>query len=204
MDLYLIPDNPEHTVLASPNGTAHYQIRTMRRPRISVLQRPADCEEESVVAEIEWGRWDSPSMIRSPLLGKSGEVVGQEGIGMFLRNFLFKRSRFGHSRYFVSNDGTEYKWKAERHVGLVLSQVGTNKEIARYSRGMVKQGIFAGEKRGVLQIQPCTLDIDLIVLSFLIVEKKRRDRRGDGTRLTAHDEDPQGDGGFSGGEAGDG
>jgi hypothetical protein len=29
----------------------------------------------------------------------------------------------------------------------------------------------------------------------MMMEKKRRDRIGDGTRLAAHDEDPQGDGG---------
>jgi len=28
-----------------------------------------------------------------------------------------------------------------------------------------------------------------------MMEKKRRDHAGDGTKLTAHDEDPQGDGG---------
>jgi hypothetical protein len=84
-----------------------------------------------------------------------------------------------------------------------LVQVDTNNEIAQYSRQSIKEGLFAQEKRAVLRIQPSALDIDLIILTFLIFAKKRRDRGGDGTKLTAHDEDPQGDGGYSGAEAGD-
>ncbi|KAF8626344.1 hypothetical protein AX15_005001 [Amanita polypyramis BW_CC] len=203
MDLYLIPDNPERTVLVSSNGVAHYKIRTIGRPKISVLQRPADCEQESIVAQIEWKSWDSPSMIRSPLFGAPGGFPGGNDIGVVLNSFLFKKSRFGHSRYFIGNDGVEYKWKLVKGVGLLLTQVGTDEEIAQYSRELIEEGLFAREKRAVLRIYPCSLDIDLIILSFLIFAKKRRDRGGDGTKLTAHDEDPQGDGGFSGAEAGD-
>ncbi|KAK2460636.1 hypothetical protein APHAL10511_007106 [Amanita phalloides] len=196
MDLYLVPDNPEHTILVSCNGVAHYKIRTVGRPKVSILQRPADCEEESIVAEIEWRHWDSPSKIRSPLFG-------MHVAGVLLDSFLFRKRRFGHSRYFVGNDGLEYKWKLEKGLGLVLTQVDTLKEIAHYSRGFVEEGLFAHEKRAMLRIQPSSLDIDLIILSFLIFAKKRRDRGGDGTKLTAHDDDPQGDGGFSGAEVGD-
>ena len=95
MDLYLIPDDPEHTVLVSSNGVAHYKIRTVGRPKISVLQRPADCEEESIVAEIEWRSWDSPSMIRSPLFSSPGGIPGRDGIGVVLNSFLFRKGRFG-------------------------------------------------------------------------------------------------------------
>lgn len=42
------------------------------------------------------------------------------------------------------------------------------------------------------------MDIDLIVLTFIIIEKKRRERDGDPIHLTLHDEDPLGDGGGSG------
>ncbi|KIL68544.1 hypothetical protein M378DRAFT_71320 [Amanita muscaria Koide BX008] len=202
MDLYLVPNNPERTVLVSPNGVAHYKIRTEGRPRISVLQRPAESEEESIVAEIEWRRWDSPSMIRSPLLGVSRELIRRCGTGIFLNNFLFRKGCFGHSRYFIGNDGVEYRWKVEKGSGLVLIKVSTSDKIAHYAREHVENGLFAGEKRGVLRIQPCALDIDLIILSFLIFAKKRRDS-GDGTKLTAHDEDPQGEGAMSGGEAGE-
>jgi hypothetical protein len=53
-----------------------------------------------------------------------------------------------------------------------------------------EEGLFAGEKKSRIRIQPCSVDIDLVVLSFVIVEKKKRDHAGDGTRRSPHDEDP--------------
>lgn len=78
----------------------------------------------------------------------------------------------------------------------------TNKEVARYTYALSEEGLFAGEKKTVLRIQPlCTVDIDLVVISFVIMEKNRRDRDGDGSKLTPHDEDPQGEGCADAGEA---
>ncbi|PFH52472.1 hypothetical protein AMATHDRAFT_2195 [Amanita thiersii Skay4041] len=208
MDLYFTHEDPTNTVLVSANGVAHYQIRTNSgKPKISVLQRPAETEEESLVAEIEWRRWDAPTVVRSPLLGGglSGELMGTTGgfgFGVLLSRFLVRKSRFGRSRYFVGNDKHEYRWKCVKGVGLLLTHVGTNEEVACFSRAFAEEGLFAGEKRAVLHIHPTTLDIDLIILTFLIMEKKRRDRSGDGTRAP-YDEDPLGDGCMSGGEAGE-
>lgn len=67
-------------------------------------------------------------------------------------------------------------------------------EVARYTVAVNREGLFAGEKKTSLRIQPCSVDIDLIVLSFVIMEQKRRDKAGDFTGQTLHDEDPQGDG----------
>lgn len=100
MDLYLIPDNPEHTILVSSNGVAHYKIRTVGK--VSVLQRPADSEEESIVAEIEWRKWDTPTIIRSALFGASEDVGMYGSAGVLLTHFLFKKSRFG--RYVIVVD----------------------------------------------------------------------------------------------------
>lgn len=76
----------------------------------------------------------------------------------------------------------------------------TNEEVARLTRTVVtEEGLFQGERKYRLRIQPCSLDIDLVVLSWIIMEKKRRDREGDGLGLTAHDEDIQGDAGADGG-----
>jgi hypothetical protein len=76
-----------------------------------------------------------------------------------------------------------------------LTHNETNEEVARFIQELIAEGIFAGERKSCLRIQPCSVDLDLIVLSCLIMEKKRRDHAGDGTTLAAHDEDPQGDGG---------
>jgi hypothetical protein len=53
-----------------------------------------------------------------------------------------------------------------------------------------EEGLFAGEKKSRICIQPCSVDIDLVVLSFVILEKKKRDHAGDGTKRCPYDEDP--------------
>lgn len=78
-----------------------------------------------------------------------------------------------------------------------------NKEIAQYTMGSRVEGSFAGEKKTFLRIQPCSLDLDLLILSFAVMEKKRRERLGDLAGLVPHeDDDALGDGaGDGGGEA---
>jgi hypothetical protein len=237
MELFLVPNNPEHTVLVSPNGVAHYQVKTAKArpfggPYISRIRRPADSEETSVVAEIEWKKWGTSTVVHSNLLT-------EEADGLKAKDFLYKRGQFSSyvgstsaedclttspysSRYFIGNDNCEYRWKADKrlldfvvseyprdvykaHSGSSLFQLtrsGTDEEVARYVRGIIQEGMFAGERRSYLRVQPCSVDIDLVVISFMIMEMKRRNQAGDGTMLIAHDEDPQGDGGA--GEGGGG
>jgi hypothetical protein len=84
-----------------------------------------------------------------------------------------------------------------------LLQSGTDEEVARHVNTINAEGLFAGERKSALRIQPCSLDIDLIVLSFVVMEKKRRERTGDGMEALPHDEDPQGEGCVSGDAAGE-
>ncbi|KAF8061630.1 TonB box-containing protein [Lyophyllum atratum] len=201
MDFFLVPNDPQRTVLVSPNGVAHYQISTskeMNGPALSLIQRPADCKADSIVAEIEWGTWGSPTFVRCPLLRGIGRCIGKRGLGATARTFLYKRSPFSKSRYFMGNDGVEYRWKQRRGIGYVLSSSSDNAEIARYTSAFNRDGIFAGERKSFLRVQPCSVDLDLVVLSFVVMEKKRREHAGDGTRLAAHDKDVQGDGAADG------
>jgi len=97
MDLYLVPNNPENTVLVSANGVAHYQIRTSkskRGPRVTLIQRPADSMEDSIVAEVEWKCWDNPTIIRSPLLNGVEQAIGTQGVGVCASHYLYKYRRF--------------------------------------------------------------------------------------------------------------
>jgi len=71
-------------------------------------------------------------------------------------------------------------------------------EIARFTTVRCHEGLFAGEWKSVLRLNPCSVDIVLIVLTIIIIERKRRERDGDPIHLTPHDEDPLGDGGGSG------
>jgi hypothetical protein len=51
----------------------------------------------------------------------------------------------------------------------------TGEEVARFAKETVKEGFFRGEGKWGLRIRPTALDIDIIVLTFIILEKRRRD-----------------------------
>jgi len=101
MDLYLIPNNPEHTLLVSANGVPHYQIDTSdceRGTQVTLIQRPGASLDDSVVAEIEWGEqeFDIPTVIRSPMLRTPAQCVdNSKGVGIKAPDYLYKRHRFG-------------------------------------------------------------------------------------------------------------
>ena len=241
MELFLVPNNPERTVLVSPNGVAHYQVTTSKpklfgAPGVSRIKRPAETEEDSIVAEIEWKAWGTHTVVRSALLPGAVRSESDGCSCLAAREFLYKRHPFSScvalfkifsfrahpnvgsssSRYFLGNDDQEYRWKAVDKGDMVvrtfpfsplpmglrtgpsllqLTHSDTRQEVARIVHCLTGQGLFEGERKCCLRVQPCSVDIDLVVLSCLLMEKKRRDRAGDGTTLAAHDEDPQGDGG---------
>jgi hypothetical protein len=94
MELFLAPNNPENTILISSNGVAHYQVRTTKTRTfagvgsryVTRIQRNADTVEESIVGDIEWNYWGTPTLVRSVLL-EDGDVK--------LKDFLYKRTQFG-------------------------------------------------------------------------------------------------------------
>jgi len=89
------------------------------------------------------------------------------------------------------------------HVNPQLSVCDTGDEIAQQVRWLAEEGIFAGQERSALRINSCLIDVALIVLSFVILEKQKRTRIsekvGQSTSTKLHD-DPL-DGGASGAEA---
>jgi hypothetical protein len=63
------------------------------------------------------------------------------------------------------------------------------------------EGAFSGEKREVLRIQACSIDIDLVVLTFILMEVERWERMGlYGPEIECEGE-PAGDGGADEGAA---
>ncbi|KAL1747504.1 hypothetical protein HDZ31DRAFT_31628 [Schizophyllum fasciatum] len=197
MDLFFLPNNPQRATIVSANNIAHFRVTT--RKGVTRVQRNAESERASVVAEIRWSSWESPTVVRSALLAR--RFRRDEALeGVRAAEFLYKRARFSSSRCFVGNDGVEYRWKTVRGVGLLLTRVDTSEEVARFCTTVPEEGAFKGERRSTLRIQACTVDVELILLTFLIIEKKRRDGV-DAERSCAHDEDPQGDGGGDGGSA---
>ena len=52
----------------------------------------------------------------------------------------------------------------------------TGYEVARFTQETVAEGFFEAEHKWCLQVEPTTLDIDMIVVTFIIMEKRWRDR----------------------------
>ena len=69
MRLFLARNDPERTTLVSANGVPHYQVTTgttARGSRVLRIRRPAECEAESVVGEVEWPwRLGAHAVVRS-------------------------------------------------------------------------------------------------------------------------------------------
>ncbi|KAF5331151.1 hypothetical protein D9619_006052 [Psilocybe cf. subviscida] len=207
MELYLISTNPQNTSLLSANGVVHYLVETSRSSsgtRLTSILRPAASPEDSVIAEIEWRNSNSATVIRSPMLvvandpdktnPKSGEGLGA---GIKLMRYMYRRNRFSSVRYFIADDKAEYRWKIIKGRGCILSSTG-GAQIASSNYTLVTEGVFAGEKKQNLLIQPSSVDIDLIILTFIIMECRRRERDGYGLQQPVRDEEPHGDGGESG------
>ena len=96
MEFFLVPNDPERTVLVSANGVAHYQVRTSKikhGPWLSVIQRPAETEEDSIVAEIEWRYWKAPTIIQCSLLSGMSGRLGKRGFGVPASTFLYRQCR---------------------------------------------------------------------------------------------------------------
>ena len=72
-----------------------------------------------------------------------------------------------------------------QNINLYLSQLThrvTKEEIARYTHDVVREGFFCGERKWGLRIRPSTLDVDFIVLTFIVLEKRRRDKATEDSR----------------------
>lgn len=122
------------------------------------------------------------------------------------------------TRYFLGDDSVEYRWKCVKGVGLIvrstcfrgrrscpdlvqsyqLTCCDTNEEVARFAIKIIDEGCYVQEKKPVLVVQPCSVDVDLVILSWVIMENKLREGGKDGSKFTARDEDP-----VDGGGAGD-
>ncbi|KAI0082861.1 hypothetical protein K474DRAFT_1681238 [Panus rudis PR-1116 ss-1] len=178
MKLFFVPNNPEKTVLVSASGVPHYKVDTtqkglFRSASKTIIQRCSGKGEATPLAEVQWLRWTHP-IVKSHVFDGTQQQVD-------LRDFLYKIGRsFTTSRYFLGNDEQEYKWKVVREIGhMTLTNCRTKLVVARYFEDDVAEGHFQGQRMWCLQMQPSSLDIDLVVLTLLIMEKRRRDRLTD-------------------------
>ncbi|KAH9999068.1 hypothetical protein BJV77DRAFT_940348 [Russula vinacea] len=197
MELYLIPNDPVNTTFISSDGFLRYWVRTNRplsslRACSSIIQRPAAdaTNDQETLGEITWGGLGRHSVIHSDLFRGRAEVAG--GKAVKVRDLLWKINTFGTSRCFIGNDEEEYVWKFCKGTGFQLLQVrtGSVKAIYEHSPSHVARGVFKGQFKTCLRIHPsCTLDTDILVLTFIIMEKKRWDSLGDQVNVATDKED---------------
>ncbi|EMD34404.1 hypothetical protein CERSUDRAFT_158863 [Gelatoporia subvermispora B] len=192
LSLYLVPNDPERTTLVSEAGEGIYQITTSRPqafgPAVTMIKRRAHSLGDSIVAEIEWRRWGAHPVVRASIF----DGVHQK---LKVHDLLHNKSgRFSHTRYFLGNDDIMYRWKLVQGVGYVLTNRSSGKEVARFTQNVVTKGYFRGQRKWLLHTEPGTLNVDIIVLTFIIVEKKRRDRVADYTAIVRGEDDDPDDG----------
>jgi len=140
MDLYLVPDNPENTILLSADGTAHFRVTTMKSTEGSVtyLQRPSEDLEDGLLAEIHTVKGKNTTLFTTMLL--EGIQMQDDNHGVDASKFLYRKGRFNasyditaqlnfcsdfwsgsRSNYFIGNDGAEYRWKYQKSLGWTVS-----------------------------------------------------------------------------------
>lgn len=142
MDLYLVPDDPENTILMSANGIAHFRVTTMNSTEGSVtyLQRPSEDLEEGLLAEVRTGKGKRTTLVAAMLL-EGVQRPMQDDQGVDASRFLYRKGRFNasyditaqldfcsdfwsgsRSNYFIGNDGAEYRWKYQKNIGWTVSK----------------------------------------------------------------------------------
>lgn len=122
------------------------------------------------------------------------------------------------TRYFLGNDGKEYCWKDMRGTGHVvrlffpvpsrptyspLEQLTARYEkveVARFTYQVATEGMLAGQKKWYLQVYPSSLDTDIIIITFIIMEKRRREREKHSDKEGFAEDNPF-ESGFDGGIA---
>jgi len=157
----------------------------------TIYYRSMASSEDNAIARIAWKTWNTSTTVYGNLLEEMREGVRGSDL-------IYRPNKFCTSRCFLGNDGREYCWKLILK-GFVLTSSDTGEEVARFERDAKGRGIFTGQRKSCLTFQDSrtiTIDRDLVLLSFLILEKKRLDHARDGTSWGLRDEDPVDGGGF--------
>ncbi|KAF9230216.1 hypothetical protein BU15DRAFT_91162 [Melanogaster broomeanus] len=98
-------------------------------------------------------------------------------------DFLSRHGIRERKRTFTGPDGLPYRWDMLFRVVVLSRNDGSRTEVARYHRGSL--GIIGHKKKPHLEVDPDVMHmLDLIVLTFVYVEKLRMDKerhaRGNG------------------------
>ncbi|KIK81274.1 hypothetical protein PAXRUDRAFT_156425 [Paxillus rubicundulus Ve08.2h10] len=172
MQLTLSSESVRNAVMTNESGqvlykTSHpFRLKGMRTTTIQKIRPNADPvdmhDDFCVMGEIEWRLFGSSTF----------RINGQE---MLSNNFLPRHGITGRKRTFTGPDGRPYRWDMLFNVVVLSRDEEPRTEVARYHRRSL--GIIGPKKKPCLDIHPDVMHmLDLIVLTFVYVEKLREDK----------------------------
>ncbi|KAF8552670.1 hypothetical protein OG21DRAFT_1415673 [Imleria badia] len=171
MRLTLSSESVRNTIFTNENGQVMYKtthphhklgMGTTTLYKIKPNDDPTDMRDQfEVIGEIEWH-----------LVGSSTfRLNGQE---MQSNEFIPSHGIFGRKRTFTGPDGCAYRWD------MLSRDDGSRTEVARYRKGSL--GIVGPKRKPRLEIDPDMEHmLDLLVLTFVYVEKIRMDKDHENT-----------------------
>ncbi|KAF8838893.1 hypothetical protein BDN67DRAFT_933052 [Paxillus ammoniavirescens] len=172
MQLTLSSESVRNAVMTNESGQVLYQtshpfklkgMGTTTIQKIRPNTDPMDMHDDfGVMGEIEWRLFGSSTF----------RINGQE---MQSNDFLPRHGITGRKRTFTGPDGRPYRWDMLFNVVVLSRDEESRTEVARYHRGSL--GIIGPKKKPCLDVHPDVMHmLDLIVLTFVYVEKLRKDK----------------------------
>ncbi|KAF8123566.1 hypothetical protein EV363DRAFT_1455362 [Boletus edulis] len=161
--------NESGQVLYKTTHPHHIGMGTTTIHKIKPNDDPMDMRDQfDVMGEIEWH-----------LIGSSTFRLNDQE--MQSNEFLPSRGILGRRRTFTGPDGCPYGWNMVFTKAVVLSRDDESRaELARYHKGSL--GIVGPKHKPRLDVDPAAEHmLDLIVLTFVYVEKIRTDKDGENT-----------------------
>ncbi|KAF8123563.1 hypothetical protein EV363DRAFT_1403819 [Boletus edulis] len=155
--------NESGQVLYKTTHPHHIGMGTTTIHKIKPNDDPMDMRDQfDVMGEIEWH-----------LIGSS--TFRLNGQDMQSNEFLPSRGILGRKRTFTGPNGCPYRWDMVFEAVVLSRDDMSRAELARYHRGSL--GIVGPKRKPQLDVDPAVEHmLDLIVLTFVYVEKIRMDK----------------------------
>lgn len=171
MRLILSSEGVRNTTMTNENGQVLYKTSTPLRfgVRTTTLYKvvpnadPDDMRDHlEAIGEIEWN-----------LMGPS--VFRLHGQKMTTDTFIPRHGIRGRKRTFTGPDSLPYRWDMDFKIVRLSRDDATRQELARSHRRSL--GVIGPRRDPSLDVDPSLMHmLDMIVLTFIYVEKLRRDK----------------------------
>ncbi|KAK7691230.1 hypothetical protein QCA50_006333 [Cerrena zonata] len=179
MQLQLSRNSTTNTVLSIPDGRPLYHIYTpgpLLRKTSFIYKIPETnvqrYEGVEKMTEVVPNQEEEIARIHWHLLHSSKLIWDEKTLEM--KKFLESKGFWGRARIFTGPDGKNYKW----NMGWLTSYLELDDASEAPKRvAELHQGNFLKGKKSVLEIDESVLFMqDLIIITFIFVETRRRDR----------------------------